>query len=131
MKTIIVKSSDTLVTDLIKEITTLYEEYNAYEVKIQADTGVDYNIHYDLVDLMVEWCDCIDTIECKRFLQKIELEKGIVLGEFVKAVLKINNIASEMEKIAESTGNIMFLSKLREIPILIQKYVVINQSLYI
>jgi hypothetical protein len=36
-----------------------------------------------------------------------------------------------MEKIAEMTGNIEFLSKLREIPKMTLKYVVTNQSLYV
>ena len=36
-----------------------------------------------------------------------------------------------MEKIAELTGNIQFLSKLKEIPIMTLKYVVTNQSLYV
>jgi hypothetical protein len=58
-------------------------------------------------------------------------EKQIFLGEFVKALLKINNISAEMEKIAELTGNIAFLSKLREIPNMTMKYVVTNQSLYV
>ena len=53
------------------------------------------------------------------------------LGEFVKALLKINNIASEMEKIAEANVKIDFLSKLRAIPILTLKYVATNQSLYV
>jgi hypothetical protein len=36
-----------------------------------------------------------------------------------------------MEKIAEMTGNISFLSKLKEIPNITLKYVVTNQSLYV
>jgi len=36
-----------------------------------------------------------------------------------------------MEKIAEMTGNIALLSKLREIPQMTLKYVVTNQSLYV
>ena len=36
-----------------------------------------------------------------------------------------------MEKIAEMTGNIAFLSKLKEIPGQTLKYVVTNQSLYV
>ena len=58
-------------------------------------------------------------------------EKGIFLGEFVKAILKINNVAAEMEKVAEMTGNVAFLSKLKEIPGLTLKFVVTNQSLYV
>jgi hypothetical protein len=64
-------------------------------------------------------------------LQRLAEEKGIFLGEFVKALLKINNISCEMEKIAEMTGNIEFLSKLREVPNLTLKFVVTNQSLYV
>ena len=69
--------------------------------------------------------------ECKWSLQKLGEEKQIFLGEFVKALLKINNISAEMEKIAELTGNIAFLSKLKEIPAMTMKYVVTNQSLYV
>ena len=36
-----------------------------------------------------------------------------------------------LEKIAEMTGNIAFLSKLKEIPNMTLKYVVTNQSLYV
>jgi hypothetical protein len=64
-------------------------------------------------------------------LQQMEQEKNIFLGEFVKAILKINNISSEMEKIAENSGNIALLSKLKEIPLLTMKFVATNQSLYI
>jgi hypothetical protein len=95
------------------------------------DTGTDYNIHYDLINYVMEWCDAKNAQECKLVLQKMEKEKKIFLGEFVKALLKINNIASEMEKIAEKMGSIAFLSKLKEIPVLTLKFVATNQSLYI
>jgi hypothetical protein len=66
-----------------------------------------------------------------KWYYKVEAEKGIFLGEFVKAILKINNIANEMEKIAELISNINLLSKLKEIPMLTLKYVATNQSLYV
>ena len=78
-----------------------------------------------------EWCNAESVEECKLLLQKLGEEKEIFLGEFVKALLKINNISNEMEKIAELTCNIAFLSKLREIPMMTLKYVVTNQSLYV
>lgn len=59
------------------------------------------------------------------------LWKEIFLGEFIKAILKINNITSEMEKIAENLGDIEFLSILKDVPILTLKYVATNQSLYV
>jgi hypothetical protein len=55
----------------------------------------------------------------------------VFLGDFVKALLKINNIASELEKMCETTGNMELLEKVSQIPSLTLKYVVTNQSLYI
>jgi hypothetical protein len=46
-------------------------------------------------------------------------------------LLKINNISKEMEKVAEITGNMQLLNKLKEIPSITLKYVVTNQSLYV
>ena len=53
------------------------------------------------------------------------------MGEFIKAIIKINNIVEEMKKIAEYFQEIEFLNKLHQIPNLILKYVATNQSLYI
>ena len=100
-------------------------------MKYNVNTGIDYTIHFDLLNYVEEWCDTQSIEECKWVLQKLGEEKQIFLGEFVKALLKINNISAEMEKIAELTGNIAFLSKLKEIPAMTMKYVVTNQSLYV
>lgn len=80
---------------------------------------------------MFQWCNSQDIEGCKAVIQQLETDKSVFLGEFVKAILKVNNIASEMEKIAESIGNMSLLSKLREIPSLTQKFVATNQSLYV
>ena len=61
----------------------------------------------------------------------MHLEKDIFLGEFVKAILKINNVVAEMELIAEYNGDMEFLSILKAVPQLTLKYVATNQSLYI
>jgi len=105
--------------------------YQQKELDRNIHTGFDYEIHYDLLNFVEKWCDCENVEECKEVLQGLGTEKEIFLGEFVKALLKINNISSEFEKIAEMTGNIAFLSKLREIPNMTLKYVVTNQSLYV
>jgi len=116
---------------VLGQIASLYDYYQDFETSKQVTTGTDYNIHYDLIDYVISWSKCESATECKEVLQKLEKEKGVFLGEFVKAILKINNIANEMEKIAESIGNISLLSKLREIPTLTQKFVATNQSLYV
>ena len=58
-------------------------------------------------------------------------EKEIFLGEFIKGILKINNIAAEFEKICEMTSNIALLQRVKKIPEITFKYVATNQSLYI
>jgi superfamily II RNA helicase len=125
------KSDDNDVQRIVTQVSDMYNGYQNKELASNINTGMDYSIHYDLLNYVYEWCEADDVASCKFLLQKIAEEKQIFLGEFVKALLKINNISCEMEKIAEMTGNIAFLSKLKEIPEMTLKYVVTNQSLYI
>jgi len=125
------KSHDVMLNETILKVSKMYSDYQNKELLYNINTGVDYNIHYDLLKYTEEWCNAQNVEECKILLQKIGEEKEIFLGEFVKALLKINNISCELEKIAEMTGNIALLSKLKEIPNMTLKYVVTNQSLYV
>jgi len=125
------KSDDKIVNDRVNEVLELYNDCQRKELDKNVNTGFDYEIHFDLLKYTEEWCDSENVEDCKLLLQKMAVEKQIFLGEFVKALLKINNISCEFEKIAEMTGNIAFLSKLREIPNMTLKYVVTNQSLYV
>jgi len=130
-KDIVPNTDDVLLKETVVKVSTMYDEYAQKEEKYGINSGTDYTIHYDLLNYTSKWCDCENIVDCKLLLQQLEREKQIFLGEFVKAMLKINNISTEMEKIAELTGNIAFLSKLKEIPQLTLKYVVTNQSLYV
>jgi len=105
--------------------------YQDIEIKNNIDTGTSYDINYDLQQHIMDWCRCEDEIMCKKAIEKVKQEKGIFLGEFVKAVLKINNVAAEFEKICEIVDNVSLLEKIRQIPVLTLKYVATNQSLYI
>ena len=131
LMTIMPKSNNKIVENTLIKIKEMYNEYQEKETIKNMNTGTDYEMHYDLIDYVLIWCNCDSIEECKFLLQTLQNEKGIFLGEFVKALLKITNISCEMEKVAELTGNIQFLSKLREIPTMILKYVVTNQSLYV
>jgi len=125
------KSQDNKVNEIVREVEDLYVSYFNKELARNIKTGFDYDIHYDLLNFVEKWCDCENVEECKFILQELGSKKKIFLGEFVKVLLKINNISSELEKISEMTGNIAFLSKLKEIPHMTLKYVVTNQSLYV
>jgi hypothetical protein len=125
------KSEDPAVQKMAIVLTDFYTEYRDKEHQYRINTGFDYNIQYDLLNYVDEWCGCEEVDSCKFLLQKMGEERHIFLGEFVKALLKINNISCELEKLAELTGNIAFLNKLKEIPAMTLKYVVTNQSLYV
>lgn len=121
-------------TDVKNVILTIYDLYKTQEnneVKNMVETGFDYRIHFDLIDYVIKWCECENETDCKKIIKQISLEKEIFLGEFIKAILKINNITSEMEKIAELLGDMEFLSILKQVPQLTLKYVATNQSLYV
>jgi len=130
-KSFIPNSQDKSVKDIVNIIQHKYMNYVDKEKQYEMNSGLDYSMHFDLLDYVIKWCDCECIDDCKFVLQHLQEEKEIFLGEFVKALLKINNISCELEKIAENIGNISLLSKLKEIPVLTLKYVVTNQSLYV
>jgi len=112
---------------LVKQMDFYYDE----EVKHKVFTGSEYTIHYDLIDYMIDWCDCSNEPESKLLIQKLHQEKNIFLGEFIKAILKVNNIVTELEKIATYLNNVELLSKLNDIKNNTLKFVATTQSLYV
>ena len=80
----------------------------------------------------MEWCYSDDELGCRSIIDSVVSEENqLFLGDFVKAILKINNCATELEKIAEMTGNIPLLEKISQLQSMTLKYVANNQSLYI
>ena len=114
----------------ILDINDAFNYYMDTENQNGIDSGTDWNIHYDLLEYVKEWCECFSEEQCKIVIQKMQ-EKNIFIGEFIKAILKINNISTEFEKVAEFLGNVELLHKFKEIPYLTLKYIATNQSLYI
>lgn len=118
-------------SSILSNIKSQFEKYLEIECYNNFQTGMDYNMHYDLMHYLEEWVEAQSEQECKMILQRAEEEKDIFLGDFVKALLKINNIVFEMESIAQMIENIPFLHELNKIRSLTLKYVVTNQSLYV
>ena len=115
----------------MKHICALYDSYQEEENALSISCGIEYELQYDLVPYMRDWCKSQSVEECKWVLQTMMTEKGIFLGEFVKALLKINNVALELSAIAEQMGDIALLAVLKAIPEATLKFVVTNQSLYV
>jgi superfamily II RNA helicase len=117
------------------DITLYMKERLDHYLKCEQDayllTGANYEITYDLLPYVILWCDSSDEVTCKQIIQKVKNETGIFVGEFVKALLKINAIALEFERVCEFSQNMVLLEKLREIPRLTLKYIATSQSLYL
>ena len=117
-------------TNCVLIIHEYYFTYYQIELNNRLQNQDNYNIHFELCDIMTEWCQASSESECKAVYQKV-IKKGIFLGEFIKTILKINNIALEIEKICKLQNNLKLLEIVKQIPILTLKSVATNQSLYL
>lgn len=115
------------VNDILKEIKREYDEYEEID-----GNGIDENvIQFDIIDEAMRWCECVNVEECALLLNQMKVEKEIFLGEFVKAILKINNISAEIKKVGEMIGDLELVAKLVQVEEKTLKYVATNQSLYV
>lgn len=120
-------SDDDKLDQVIKRISKYYEYYESQE---QFNTGSKYNMMYDIIDESIRWCQCNNYVECYEIIDDLAY-KGIFLGEFSKAMLKVNNIANELLKVAKTINHVELEHKLSQIPSLTLKFVICNQSLYL
>ena len=107
------------------------QKYQTQEEKGYLNTGSPYDLSYDLLEYVLKWCQSSTEQECKIIIQEVKEYTGTFLGEFIKALLKVNAIATEFEHVCELTQNMALLEKIRAIPSLTLKYVATNQSLYL
>lgn len=92
---------------------------------------LDKCIQVDLVECVTGWLNAHSEEECKIFIQTTLSEKGISIGDFTKAILKITAISNEFSRICEQEQEIECLHKLAQIEGMLLKYVATAQSLYI
>ena len=119
---------DSLLNGQIKDTYNKYFDIELRETK--CISSQDYEIIYDINEEVFEWCFAENEEQCKAILGKL-YEKEIFVGEFVKALMKINNICSELERTCDLIGDIKFKNMLSKIPEMTLKYIATNQSLYI
>ena len=79
---------------------------------------------------VLEWCKVKTKEEATGILKSI-YDAGVSTGEFVKAILKINNTAIELSRGCEELHEYELQKKLLEIPNLTLKSIVTPESLYI
>ena len=119
------------------QITRMRNEFlhmEAQETQYSIHSGIHYEdcLMYDVIDNMVLWAsDCTTEQESKYFIQQTLGEKGISVGDFTKAVMKISTIARELMALCETYAMTELQHKLSQIDPLILKYITTSQSLYI
>jgi hypothetical protein len=119
--------------DVIQRSREILETLEETEIQARVDTGIEYRdmMHYDLTEEITEWWNCKTEQECKYFIQTKISDRGISIGDFTKAILKITTISREWMVICESMGNIEKMQCLSQIEPNLLKYITTSQSLYI
>jgi superfamily II RNA helicase len=116
---------------LLQSVKNIYDNYIQQELRYNIETNDSANYIFEMVEPILEWCSSSDETNCKSILNKCQIEYNVFPGEFIKAILKINNMVNELKNIAEHMGNIELLHKLSFIPDNTLKFIATNQSLYI
>jgi superfamily II RNA helicase len=113
--------------EILQKISDEYNKFNDIEARSQIDSSYRYSLQFDTCKLMLDWCSADNEQDCKRIIQEAN-QSGIYLGSFIKSVLKINNLVSELSCCNISLELQNKLSKISEKTLI---YVVTNQSLYV
>jgi superfamily II RNA helicase len=123
-------TTDAMLKRHINEVVNAFHLYEDIECAKKTDPAYDYSnpVIYDMTDLMMEWCDFTDDVQCKVFIQDKLL---CSVGDFTKAILKISAIVKEFIAVCEQMGMVDFQHKLSQIDGMILKYVATSQSLYL
>ena len=114
---------------LFKKITGTLDFWSS----IESDFGHNcdqYNIQYDLAEIIYKWTFVQNEKDAIDIFNELDYW-GIFIGDFVKAILKINTIAEEVKKGATLTENLGLVEKMNEISALTLKSVITNNSLYL
>jgi len=136
MRSSVPNSNDDTINKCILNMCKSCDYYEKIENELELCTGIHYDklLMFDMIQYSMEWCNCTTEQECKYFIQAVISEKGISVGDFTKAMMKIVTIAKELENVCETVfagEQVDLLHKLRQIEGLVLKYVLTSQSLYV
>ena len=125
------ENSNLILKNIIEQTEKLCIKYEKFEINNYMDTGTNYECNVNYIPYIIKWYNASNSQECTYVLGELKENENVFIGEFVKGIIKINNIANELEVIAEQIGDISLLNKLKDIHSNTLKFVATNQSLYI
>jgi len=125
--------ANAFLTHKINELASVYQKFEDRENELDIRTGIRYEdaLMFDMIDYSMTWSGFESKTDCKYFIQGKISERGISIGDFNKAMLKIVTISKEWIKAFEEIGMVSLVHKLTQIERLILKYVTTSQSLYV
>jgi len=124
-------TTNTQLNESLQSMSAIYNDYMDEELRSGISQANNLEYLFEFVNPILQWCEAEDEKTCKDIMKKCEFEYETFPGEFIKAILKINNMVNEMKNVAEYMGNVELLHKLTAIPDLTLKFVATNQSLYV
>jgi superfamily II RNA helicase len=125
-------SGDPVVDRAAKRYSSLLLHFEGLEHERGLCSGEEYSYQFTLLRPVLDWCASEDAEACKQVMARTSRHGAYVsLGGFVKAMLKICNMAAELEKAAEAAGRLELKEKASGVPPLLLKYVATAQSLYV
>lgn len=125
-----IKVTDSEIHKALAFIESKLHDFQSLDAYYQFDVAEDYDFNTVLCNPIMEWCNATCEAECQSVYAQLH-DISIFKGEFIKAVLKICSIATELENVALLAGQAELSVACSQIPTLLQKSVATNQSLYL
>lgn len=125
-----IKSTDPAIHKQLVFIEDRLHDFQSLDAYYQFDIAEDYNFNTVLCNPIMEWCRASCEADCQAVYARL-FDASIFKGEFIKSVLKICSIATELENVALLAGQAKLSEACSQIPALLQKSVATNQSLYL
>lgn len=124
---------DAFLQHKIVDLINVYQKYDNREIEMNIQTGIRYEnaLIFDMIEFSMAWANFESETDCKYFIQGKISERGISIGDFNKAMLKIVTISKEWIKVFDELGDVGIVHKLTQIEGMVLKYVTTSQSLYV
>lgn len=100
-----------------------------FEFSHGLNTGEEYSFQIAFIPFLEKWIQSSNETDCLRVLT--EIRKYVQVGDFIKIILQIVQMALQLESWAKLENDLEFQEKLCKIPNLLMKSIVSNQSLYV
>jgi superfamily II RNA helicase len=115
-----------LVKSIIKDLEGVANDFCNEELSVKLNISNSYNLNYEYMEIMYKWSSGNSYKEC------IEKEvKKMFDGNFVKAVLRIQNIVDDVKNISKMIENMELLQKLENAKVPLIRDIAQINSLYI